>query len=42
MVPKRKLTFVLLYLGKPSLDLRARLRRTIESDLAYGKLNVIF
>ena len=33
MVPKRELTFVLPDLGKLSLDLKTRLRRTIESDL---------
>ena len=33
MVPERELTFVLPYLGKFSLDLRTRLRRTIEGDL---------
>ena len=42
MVPKRKLTFVLLYLGKRLFDLRARLRRTIEKDLPYCKLKIIF
>ena len=42
MVPKRQLTFVLQYLGKLSLDLGTRLRRTIERDLPYCKLKVIF
>ena len=42
MVPKRELTFVLPYLGKLSFDLRARLRRTIERDLPYCKLKIIF
>ena len=42
MVPKRELTFVLPYLGKLSLDLRARLRRTIEKDLSYCKLKIMF
>ena len=42
MVPKRELTFVLLYLGKLSFDLRTRLRRTIERDLPYCKLKIIF
>ena len=41
MVPKRKLTFVLPYLGKLSLGLRTRLRRTIQRDLPYCKLKVI-
>ena len=42
MVPKRELTFVLPYLGKLSFDLRTRLRRTIERDLPYCKLKIIF
>ena len=42
MVPKRELTFVLPYLGKLSLDLRTRPRQTIERDLPYCKLKVIF
>ena len=42
LVPKRELTFVLLYLGKLSPDLRTSLRRTIERDLSYCKLKVIF
>ena len=42
MLPKKKLTFVLPYLGKLSLDLRTRLRRIIERDLPYCKLKVIF
>ena len=33
---------VLPYLGKLSLKLRATLRRTIERDLSYCKLKVIF
>ena len=41
-VPERELTFVLSYLGKLSRDLRTRLRRTIERDLPYCKLKVIF
>ena len=40
MVHKRELTFVLLYLG--NLDLRIRLRQTIETDLSYCKLKLIF
>ena len=39
---ERELTFVLPYLGKLSLDLRERLKRTIERDLSYCKLKVIF
>ena len=42
MTPKRELSFVFSYLGKLSLDLRTRLRRTIERDLPYCKLKVIF
>ena len=42
MVPKRELTFVLPYLGKLSFDLRTRLRGTIERDLPYYKLTIIF
>ena len=42
MLPKRKLTFVLPYLSKISLNLRIRLRQTIESILPYCKLKVIF
>ena len=42
MVPKRELTFALPYLGKLSLDLRTRLKRTIERDLPYCKVKVIF
>ena len=41
MVPKRELTLVLAYLGKLSLDLRTRLRRTIERDLPHCKLKAI-
>ena len=42
MIPKRELTFVFPYLGKLSLDLRTRLRRTIKRDLPYCKLKIIF
>ena len=42
MVPKRELICVLLYLGKASLDLRAKLRRTIERNLPFCKLKIIF
>ena len=42
MIPKKKLTFFLPYLGKLSLDLRTRLRRTIEKDLPCCKLKIIF
>ena len=37
MVPKRQLICVLPYLGKASLDLRTRLRRTIERNLPFCK-----
>ena len=39
MVLERELTFVLPYLGKISLHFRTRLKRTIEIDLPYCKLN---
>ena len=42
MVPKRELICVLPYLGKASLDLRTRLRRTIERNLPFCKLKIIF
>ena len=42
MVLKRELTFVLPYLGKLSFDLRTSFRRTIEIDLPYCKLKIIF
>ena len=42
MFPKGEVTFVLPYLGKLSLDLRTRLRRTLERDLPYCKLKIIF
>ena len=45
MVPKRELICVLPYLGKASLDLRTRLRRTIERNLPFRskcRLNTLF
>ena len=42
MVPKKELIFGLPYLGKLSLDLSTVLRRTIEIDLPYCKLKIIF
>ena len=42
MVPKKDLTFVLPYLSKILLDLKTRLRRTMERDLLYCKLKVLF
>ena len=41
-VPKRELICVLPYLGKASLDLRTKLRRTIERNLTFCKLKIIF
>ena len=41
-VPKRELICVLPYLGKASLDLRTKLRRTIERNLLLCKLKIIF
>ena len=41
MVPKSELTFVLPYLEKISLDIRTKLRRTVERDLLYYKLKLI-
>ena len=42
MVPKRTLICVLPYLGKASLDLRTTFRRTIERNLPFCKLKIIF
>ena len=42
MVSKRELTFVLQFLGKISLDLITRLRRTMERHLPNYKLKAIF
>ena len=42
MVSKRELICLLPYLGKASLDLRTRLRRTIERNLPFCKLKIIF
>ena len=41
-VPKLKLMCMLPYLGKSSLDFRAHLRRTIEINIPFCKLNVVF
>ena len=41
-VPKKELICVLSYLGKASLDLRTRLRRTIERNLPFCKSKIIF
>ena len=40
-VPKRELICVLPYLGKASLDLRTKQRRTIERNLQFCKLKMI-
>ena len=43
MVPKKELICVSSYLGKTSVDLRtSRLSQTIEGNLPYCKLKVIF
>ena len=42
MVPKRESTCVLPYSGMLLFDLRTRLRQTIERDLSYCKLKIIF
>ena len=41
-VPRRELIFVLPYLGKASLDLGTKLRQTIERNLPFCKLKIIF
>ena len=41
-VPKKELICLLSYLGKASLDLRTRLRRTIERNLPFCKSKIIF
>ena len=41
-VPKRELICTLPYLGKASLDLRTKLRRTIERKLPFSKSKIIF
>ena len=41
-VSKRELICILPYLGKASFDLRTKLRRTIESNLPFCKLKIIF
>ena len=42
MFRKRELICVLPYLGKASLDLRTRFRRTVERNLPFCKLKIIF
>ena len=42
MVPERELICAIPYLGKTSLDLRTRLRRTIKGSLPYFKLKVFY
>ena len=41
-VPKRELICILPYLGKVSLDLRTKVRQTIERNLPFCKLKIIF
>ena len=41
-VPKRELICILPYLGKASLDLRTKLRQTIEMNLPFCKLIILF
>ena len=41
-VPKSELICVLPYLGTASLDLRTKLRRTVERNLTFCKLKIIF
>ena len=41
-VPKLRSVCVLPYTGKSPLDLRTRLRRTIEKNIPFCKLNVVF
>ena len=41
-VHKRELIHLLPYLGKASLDLRTKLRRTIERNLPFCKSKIIF
>ena len=41
-VPKLQIKWVLSYTSKSSLDLRARLRRTIEKSIPFCKVNVVF
>ena len=42
MVTKRELICILAYLGKTSLDLRTRLKKTVQVNLSYCKLKVVF
>ena len=41
-VPKRELICVFLNLGQASLDLRTKLRQTIERNLPFCKLKMVF
>ena len=41
-VPKRELICVFLNLGEASLDLRTKLRQTIERNLPFCKLKIVF
>ena len=42
MIPKRELTFILPHIGKTSLDLRKRLRETIDRTSPYCKMEAVF
>ena len=42
MIPKRELTFILPHIGKTSLDLRTRLRETIDRTSPYCKMEAVF
>ena len=42
MFPKRELICIIPYLGKASLDLRTKLRKTIERNWPFCKLKLIF
>ena len=41
-VPKRKLILSLQFLGKQSLEIKKRLERTIDDQLPFCKINVVF
>ena len=41
-VPKKELFMVLTYLGKPSLCLRTRLQKSINSNISFCKIKIIF
>ena len=41
-VPKKELFIVLPYLGMPSLCLRTRLQKSINSNISFCKIKIIF